>query len=49
MTCEDELVLGAPDVVEIVPVRIEPQIVLVVVDVENVRVAVGVRDVHTAT
>ena len=39
---EDELVLGIPDVIEIVPVRVEPQIVVVVLKVENVGVAVGV-------
>ncbi len=40
---EDELVLGVPEVVRVVDVVIEPPAVVVVVDVEDVQVAVGVR------
>ena len=40
---EDPTVLGIPLVVRVTVVGLEPQAVLVVVDVEDVQVAVGVR------
>ena len=43
---EDELVLAVPEVVEVTPVRVQPPIVVVVIYLEDVRVAVGVSNVH---
>lgn len=45
---EEELVLGVPDVVERVVVRVEPQAVIVPVHVEHVPVAVRVLDICVA-
>lgn len=39
---EEERVLGIPPVVRLRPVVVEPEAVLVALDVEHVRVAVGV-------
>ena len=42
-TAEDPLVVGIPLVLGVTVVRLEPQVVLIVFDVEDVQVTVGIR------
>ena len=43
-TGEHPAVVAIPDVVGVVPIGVEPTVIVVVFDVEHVRIAVGIRD-----
>ena len=44
---EDDLVLEIPTVVGVRPIRVQPPLVIIVFDVEDVRIAIGVGNVYT--
>lgn len=39
---KDEVIVRIPDIVEVIPIRVEPPIVVVVIHIEHVRVVVGI-------